>query len=321
MSNKFPLGCDLIPDDPRNFSYANIVEIGGIEVPDLIEVEAYQFNQGQQPACVGMGVGGQKSVREGVRLSPDFLYSLCKREQGYSGWGTNVPLAMKMLQTYGTPKFETIGDIVGKPEIEYLRTCETVSPEVYKEASEFKSSSYWYIYSTDMALVALALHIERVPIVTTMMWYRSYNTPDKDGFLPKPDVAVGGHAFVLRRREVIGGRVKCTFRNSWGKYWGDNGDFHVWEDEIVPVYQMGTFFVDVDVPKDKGFILNKYAGKLIKNPTNPKVYYVGLKKIIWISDELSFLIGKENKFWGDWKDIIEIKENIIEDASFTSRLG
>ena len=307
---QYPLGCDLVEDDTRNYAYHKIQEVGAVTaLPAVIEVPAYQFNQRSIDSCVGQGVGNAKSVQEGEPKSTRFIWSLAKREQNYQGWGTNVPLTLKMLQEYGIPKLSTVPDDSTLPRDKYMKICDNVGAEVYVEAAEAKSLSYWYIYSNNQDLVSKALLEEGIPLITTMMWYTDYNRPDKDGFLPRPTPGneAGGHCIILRRKERIGNRVKCTFRNSWSEKWGDNGDFHVWEDEIVSVYKMGTFFVIVDIPKPNAVILDKYNGQLVKNEDSPRVYLVWRKEIVWIENEDIFNFMK-NKGWGDWNDIITIPE-------------
>lgn len=313
----FVSGCDLVEDDPRNFPYYTISESGVGEIPSVIEVDSYQYNQKNKDSCVGQAVGNMKSVQENEEKSTRFLWSLAKREQRYRGWGTSVPLALKMLQTYGVPTLSTVPDDTSLSRDDYMKICDNVNDDVYDEAALAKSLSYFYIYAKNQNLVSQALLTEKVPIVTTMMWYSEYNRTDANGFLPHPTPGheVGGHAFVLIKKEKIGDRVKCTFKNSFGGDWGENGNFHVWEDEIVDVYNMGTFFVTVDMPKEQASIVNKYNGKLIKNEDSPMVYFVNKKEIVWIENEETFNFLSDVA-WGGWKDIITIPEQITGTKKF-----
>lgn len=310
--NKYPLGCILEPDDPRNFDYSKIMSFGQAILPDnFIIDDPYYFNQGDKDSCVGEGIAGAKSVQEEEAKSGRFLWSLAKKSQGYIGWGTTVQRAMKALIDIGIPKLTTIPDDVSLSRDEYMKICDNVGEDVYKEASEGKISSYWYIYPFNTEMLRQALFTERVPFVTTMMWHRSYNDP-KDGYLSEPDVAVGGHLYRWIGWETIYGRRRWIYRNTWSKKWGDNGNFYVWEDEMVSKYKMGTYFIIVDIPKDKAYLLNKYQGQLIGNPGKPEYYFVSGKDIIHIKNENAFYLGREQKWWGDWGDRIDIPDPITK---------
>jgi len=315
--NDFPLGCELVEDDPRNFPYYKIEEVGAMEVPDF-RIDLPKSNQGNKPSCVGHAVGKQKSKQETnergelIDLSKMFLYSLCKREQNFSGWGTNVPLAMKMSAKYGVPLDSTVPEDTTLPEDVYIRVCDNVSQDVYVEAAEYRSETYWYIYPGDWARIVRTAYNERIPLVTTNMWYKSYNRTEKDGRLPLPSGgAVGGHAFVFSEKETVDGRVRWWFDNSFGKNWGKDGRFYIWEDELEQ-YGLGTFFIIVDIPHNVADILVKYQGKVIKNANDPRCYFVDKKKIIHIGDEQTFVEGKDftHPIWGDWNTILTIPEEI-----------
>lgn len=316
-NQEFTTGCELVEDDPRNFPYFLIEEVGASEVPDY-QLELQKSYQGKQPSCVGHAVGKSKSKQESnernqlIDLNKMILYSLCKREQGYQGWGTNVPLAIKILIKYGTTLTTTIPEDTTIPEEEYIRTCLKMTPEQWKEAEEFKAKSFWVIYTGDWQRVLRTTYNEQIPPITTTMWYESYNRPEADGRLPLPSGnQVGGHAFVQSGKETVGDRVKVWFDNSWGEGWGKNGRFYIWLDEIEK-YNLGTFFYIIDIERTVADILVKYQGKLIGNNGKPEYYFVSGKDIIHIKDEQAFYLGREQGWWGDWNARIEIPETILK---------
>lgn len=313
------LGCELVPDDPRNYPYHLIEQVGASEVPDF-RIELPESYQGNKPSCVGHAVGKSKSKQDSneagklIDLNKMILYSLCKREENFVGWGTNVPLAMKMLANYGIPLATTIPEDTTIPEEEYIRTCLKMTPEQWLEASKYKAKSYFVVYAGDWERIIRTCYTEKIPLVTTMMWYKSYNQTEVDGRLPLPDNnKAGGHAFVLSEKETVNGRERWWFDNSWGKSWGKNGRFYIWRDELEK-YNLGTFFVIVDLPREVADILVKYQGKVVKNANNPTCYLIDKKRVINIGDEKTFNIGKDltRSLWGDWTSIVTIPEKIVE---------
>ncbi len=309
---KYGLGCELVEDDPRNYPYSAVEEVGTVELPASFRLEPYQYNQRAIDSCVGQAVGGAKSVQEQDQKWTRFLWSLCKREQGYQGWGTNVQLALKMLRKFGIPKQPLDGENESSlPREEYMRICDNVPLEVYKEAESGKIASYWYVFANEPERLKRALFTEKVPWVTTMNWFKEYNRP-VNGFLPHPRTTSEGHAYIFIGWEDVNGREKWIFKNSFGKDWGVNGEFYVWADEVVPVYKMGTFFGILDIPQDKAKVLAKYNGKLVRNADNPAHYYVGGGQIAWIENEQKFYFGVKNKFWGEFSTALVVEEDLTQ---------
>jgi hypothetical protein len=62
----------------------------------------------------------------------------------------------------------------------------------------------------------------------------------------------------------------------------------------------------------------QYRGKLIKNTTSPKVFWVGTVtgKLIWIENPAKFEFGRDEKIWGGWNEIIDVSEPIEEYITF-----
>ena len=72
-----------------------------------------------------------------------------------------------------------------------------LSEEEMEKALENKSKSFWGVRSIDSA--KRALFDEKVPLVTSMNWYKGYNSP-KNGFLLKARDGKNpsGHAFAFK---------------------------------------------------------------------------------------------------------------------------
>jgi hypothetical protein len=63
------------------------------------------------------------------------------------------------------------------------------------------------------------------PAVIGVNWYEGMLYPDKSGMIRPTGPIVGGHAVLLRSVDVRRSRV--TIRNSWGEWWGKNGDAYL----------------------------------------------------------------------------------------------
>lgn len=308
------LGCILEPPDARDYLYDDIA--GGIELPKNFVLDAEHVYQNGIDSCVGHAVSAAKSVQEGEKLSPRYQWHLAKKEQGYKGWGTSVSLCLKQLVANGALPFGTFNeDVVGVDREDYMRL--EVSEALQELAQKYRAKSYWRAGwgTTNLEMVKQAIYEQKVPLVTSMQWYREYDKPIK-GFLPEPKTPSYGHAFILKGWKTDSkGREYFVFQNSWRDTWGDKGDFYIYVDELDK-YRLGSYYAITDIESDKAKILATYKGKLIKNADSPKVYYVGKGVIGWIKNEPSFYFGRDAGFWGDWKDVITIQPQITEDIIF-----
>ncbi len=310
-------GCHLEAPDERDFDY-ELIAGGQSELPERFRVQTKQIlNQGSIDACVGFAVATSKSVQEGKELSPRFLWSLAKAQQSYVGWGTYISYALKALVNDGDVLYGEVSEDVTMDRDSYMRL--NVTPELRSKAAPNKAQSYWRVRAwnthKDIEAVKQALYEEKHPLITSMRWYSPYNNPIK-GFLPQPSGNGLGHCFVLVGWDTDQhGREYLIFQNSWSEHWGDNGHFYIHTDELEE-YGLGSFYAITDIPLDKGKILSKYAGKIIKNTNSPKVYYVNGKQIAWIKNEPSFHFGTDSGFWGTFADVLDVEEPITEDIIF-----
>lgn len=68
------------------------------------------------------------------------------------------------------------------------------------------------------------------PAVIGVNWYDGMMLPDSSGYIRPTGRVAGGHAVLLRAVNVRERRV--TIRNSWGKWWGMDGDAYMTFDDL-----------------------------------------------------------------------------------------
>lgn len=296
---KQSLGCVLEAPDERDYDY-NLLAGGPMELPESFSLDVPHFYQNGIDACVGMAVAAAKSVQEQVKISPRYAWHLAKKMQEYQGWGTYIKYCLKGQKEEGALEFGTVNEeVVGVDRTVYMKPH--VTDDMKKIAELYKIKSYWRAgYGAgDIQSLKNALLQEKVPLITSMQWYKEYDSPKK-GFLPKGVTPAYGHAFILKGWDVDkNGREYWIFQNSWRPTWGNNGDFYIYIDEMDQ-YDLRSFYVITDIESDKASILAKYDGQLVRNADHPAYYYVSQGKIAWIKNEESFYFGRGAGFWGDW---------------------
>lgn len=313
-------GCQIQPPEATDYPYEIIAGSSNVPLPKEFEIEMpWHLYQNGIDACVGMAVANAKSVQEGKVVSPRVLWGLAKKEEGYLGWGTYINKVLDALVNFGTTDFGFLDEeVVGVDRQDYMRF--EVTNKLREASKPNKALSYWWVKGWqwgeyDVEVLKRALFNERIPLITSMYWYDSYNLP-ASGFLPKPKGDRLGHCFVLRGWRVDeSGREYLVFRNSWRKEWGVDGDFYIYVDEIEQ-YHVSTCYVITDIPQDKASLIAKYQGKIIRNADKPEHYFVGKRYIAHIKNEKSFYFGRDNGFWGDWSDTIIVDQPIEHDIVF-----
>ena len=95
--------------------------------------------------------------------------------------------------------------------------------KVFKRAGLI--SSYQHAFSLEQALLA----ISNGPVITGVNWYEGFDYPDMNGRVSIDGEVRGGHEFLLYGLDVRNQLVLA--RNSWGKSWGNKGNFSFsWDD-------------------------------------------------------------------------------------------
>lgn len=302
---KKELGCNLVKEkdeDKCNFLYEKIA-LGG-EKPEEFIVESPHFYQNGIDACVGMAGAGAKSVQESKELSPRVAWSLCKKEQGYKGWGTYVSILLKVMQNIGIPDYGIVDENPKMDRTKYMKIAEYLTDDILNNAFRNRIESYWMVGANNWELAYDAVCNEEIPLITSMPWHKEYNSP-KNGFIPHPKSKNSvGHCFVFNgiKLEPLSGRRVLVFRNSGPKSWGDDNYFYIYEDE-AKLYDIRTLFVIKDIPKDLAKLINEYSGKLVKTEKSEKVYFIDKENKRHIENELAFWLFTEKDLS---KDIVTI---------------
>ncbi|MDO8488619.1 MAG: C1 family peptidase [Candidatus Omnitrophota bacterium] len=221
---KFSLGCLKDPKDPRDIPMGLVLPVVAVPVSfDYTKAMSPVRDQGDEGTCVAFAsVSGvkdfqdKKEHRKLVKLSPRFLYSLCKQFDGApSEEGTYPRIAMKVLLNYGVCH-ESFW-----PYVPHQSNLPSKGADI--DAKKFKIKAYARIKSLLEMKRSLLVN---GPYLAGVKVFKSWFTKkvQRDGFIPVPkrdEETVGGHAICIVGYDDKLGIFK--FKNSWGPDWADGG--------------------------------------------------------------------------------------------------
>lgn len=235
----FVPGAKPSPPDYRDYIYGQIFTIGE-PLPSYFNLENYCTpirDQGNQGACVSFSCEGLKGVQEKknypkdtIKLSPLFLYMLCKKLDGIPNeQGTYPRVAMDILLTTGmcSELLCPYKDNVPHP-ISFIPTAEQL-----KDAEKYKIKSYARIQTIQEIKHAI---FNEGPVLGAFLICENFLKPEQNKFILMPrGIVLGGHALTIvgwdddlqfTYKDAHNGvrTFKGFFRirNSWGD-WGDCG--------------------------------------------------------------------------------------------------
>ncbi len=224
MPTRLSLGCFKDPKDVRDIPMSLVLPTVSVPVSfDFTKSMSPVRNQGSEGTCVSFAsvVGvkefqDKKEYRKLVKLSPRFLYNLCKKFDGipYED-GTYPRIAMKVLLNYG---------VCHESFWPYVALKKGVARAgADKDAIKFKIKAYARIKSLMEMKRSLLVN---GPFLAGVEVYKSWFTKkvESSGIVPLPkpkeDLA-GGHAICIVGYDDKFGIFK--FKNSWGANWGSAG--------------------------------------------------------------------------------------------------
>ncbi|MHB8155093.1 MAG: C1 family peptidase [Candidatus Omnitrophota bacterium] len=224
MNRQLSLGCFKDPKDIRDIPMGLVLPAVVVPVSfDFTKLMSPVRNQGREGTCVAFAsvVGvkefqDKKEYHKLVKLSPRFLYNLCKKFDGIPFEdGTYPRIAMKVLLHYGVCH-ESFW-----PYVAAKRTLPRAGAD--KDALKFKIKAYARIKSELEMKRSLLVN---GPFIAGVEVFKSWFTKkvESSGLVPMPKLkegSVGGHAIC-----IVGYDEKMKifkFKNSWGVGWGSAG--------------------------------------------------------------------------------------------------
>jgi C1A family cysteine protease len=182
-------------------------------VPDMDRIPV--FDQKSRGTCVSQAAQCLKEWQELQEdrvwedLSPEFVYTLCKQQDGIPDEeGTYPRVAMMVLKNHGIC---TERLCPYQPHDNNMRLTEAM----YEDAKRNTIARFARVTSFDALKLAL---MEHGPVMIGVPVYSNWKN---NGIIPMPDGQLeGGHALTLIGWEPSGWVV----RNSWSEMWGQKGN-------------------------------------------------------------------------------------------------
>lgn len=237
-------GCLPDPVDERDVLLSSVQS--PIDIPDEYKTAIKRYgidSQNGQPSCVGNASSKVKEHQEYLDLkkvldfSPRFIYALCKKIDDWSGKGTYLRIAMKVLQKWGVCLEDLFKSDYSLP-YDKFKDWKEIPDEAIKQAERYKIKTYARV---DNNWEALKQAIYQNGVVL------SGATGSREGWSqlpirpPKDDENTWGHAIALTGYD----KDYIYFVNSWSSSWGSNGIGYFGKDYLPLLHSTWTS-VDID---------------------------------------------------------------------------
>ena len=263
----YGLGCLKDKEDLRDIPMGLVLP--PVRVPKRIDYTPAMTpvrNQGDEGTCVAFAsvVGVKeyedtKEYKKYIELSPRYLYSLCKKNDGSPNEeGTYPRMAMKMLLHYGV-----------SPESYWpYRPHQKDKPKsgAAGAAKTYRIIAYARLAGIDEMKRSLMVN---GPFLAGVEVFASWfeDTVTKTGAIPLPkknDELKGGHAICVMGYDDS--KKSFKFKNSWSAQWGDKGYGYIRYEYIEQYCSDAWSATDlIEDPKalvtNREKILNRYAQK------------------------------------------------------------
>ena len=291
-------------NDRRDYKIEDILgtpkEIEALNIPqefNVLENQPVKYQNGV-PSCIGQATALAKQLDEGKELSARGVYLKCKELDGNTNWGTSFRQAQKVMIQFGVPEENLLPEDHSKGTVHYINP-EFWTEKIAVNAKEHANESYYSIGkkitlgSSYFETAIAAMFKFQKPFVTGCMWYSDYNDmAGRDFITPNPvGKQIGGHGYVGKGVKIIRGQRCIIMQNSYGKWWGDDGDFYVNEEWFNKHAYLGWMHIDLpkNLPIDRRYF-----------PMDNKYY------------------KKENTGWRPWNKYLQEQAML---AYWTTRLG
>lgn len=240
-------------EDPRNFVAESIMpaDSGALPASWVTDITPFKlpqniYMQGKQPSCVAHSVAWAvqyyhwKTTGQVIKLSPRFLYALCKANDGIPNEeGTYMLTALKMAQKYGVCEDNYFHNDVTLSEADY-KDVTKIPQAAYTNAATHKIGTYAFLSDTSKNGLNKAIYQNGVVLIGMKIgqeWWTAENgrvSWAADDILPLRPAAtvVSGHAIALYAYGAFN-----HLMNWWSYDWGYQG--HGWfsSNDIPYIYQ------------------------------------------------------------------------------------
>lgn len=240
MSN-FEHGFGFIPgeSDPRDYVFG----VSGAAIPDeyLPEVKAAVHDQGQINNCATHALSASLENSLGGKIGFGWYYGN-RRYSDHKGQGTIERDLLKAAQKDGGllwTKYPFEEEMV-----KAMERFENLAEKLLPDSRKLVIGNYWALKSFDE--VRRALYEGKFVQLGLQLFAGIKKVTAENPVLPEPSISgtqveewLGGH-MVWATGYCVKNGVRCIrCRNSWGKDWGENGNFYVPEGYFTWAERMG----------------------------------------------------------------------------------
>lgn len=196
------------------------------------------WDQLQLGSCTANGTGEAvmmmeyKEFNEFKELARRFLYYVTRQDVEHQSGDTGATItdAVQAMVNYGACLEGTwpysVDDFDVKP-----------SDKAYAEGLEYQTLKEVSLTKLDEIKATLSAGY---PVVLGFLVFESFEKIGPDGIMSIPKISMeqllGGHCIVVIGYKIINGVKYLKCRNSWGKTWGDNGNFYMPESYLTKTY-------------------------------------------------------------------------------------
>lgn len=266
----------LLPhiEDERDFEYQALGGIFGGYEPKHSEryriPTKYMKDQSPFNTCTWNAYASQRELDENVELSVPSIVCYGKKKNYLYGDGfASLRENQKTGLEFGIAEERFLPDV--KMDWVSYSDPKRLTQAIEINAAEHKAKSYFLVKSKEEFLKALD---DNRVIHTGADWFSGYNM--NNGFtspwiLPwGKGVKVGGHAFLCVGYDLK--RSLLIFQNSYGRGWGEGGDFYIKMADWFSGGWVGYVSVDLDTDVLSQFV-TAYNGKQVKGD-GPGIYVI-----------------------------------------------
>jgi hypothetical protein len=216
-------------------------------------------NQDGSSQCMAFAGAKQLGVNEKiengsfVNLSPTFIY----RKRNHGGLGMWMQDLLSIMVNHGSPKDEWFPcDNLNEAQIEL---APTPSPEVVKEALKYKGKGYAQTPEFNIDRIAQAIDIAGSSVIIIRCNIKEW-TP-----FPFVDLSIRdwidwdvNHGILATEYGLINGVKYLKIEDSWGSFYGKNGERWLSEDFISKRMFGGGYVIDQEnLPVTQKFYFSK----------------------------------------------------------------